>query len=157
REGAMTAGTHAFINRSARLAGGLYLSLVPLGFLSFVYIPSVLVVRGDVAATSRNIMASEWLFRAGTVTHLISQVIVFFLALALYRVLSSVNKERAVVMVVLALICVPISCLAEINNLAALRLLSGAGDGGFTSTQPRGARRSPSSPRWQSWCSHCGS
>jgi hypothetical protein len=132
----MTAsGTRASINRTARLAGGLYLSLVPLGFFSFVHVPSVVLVRGDNAATSRNIIASEWLFRAGTVSHLISQIIVVFLALALYRLLKPVNKDRAVIMVVLALLCVPISFLAEVNNLAALRLLSTAGEAAFTSTQ----------------------
>lgn len=131
----MTATTHAAIKRTARLAGGLYLSLVPLGFFSFVYVPSVLFVRGDAAATSRNIRASEGLFRAGMVSHLISQVVVVFLALALYRLLSSVNKDRAVLMVVLALLCVPISFVSEVNNLAALRLLSGADDGGATTTQ----------------------
>lgn len=131
----MTAGTYASIKRTARLAGGLYLSLVPLGFFSFVYVPSVLFVRGDAAATSRNIMASEWLFRAGTVSHLISQIIVVFLVLALYRLLKPVNKDHAVLMVVLALLCVPISFVTEVNNLAALRLLSGADDGAFTSSQ----------------------
>jgi hypothetical protein len=65
----MTAAEHAAVNRTARLAGGLYLSLVPFGFFSFVYVPSVLLVRGDAAATSRNIMASEWLFRSGTISH----------------------------------------------------------------------------------------
>jgi hypothetical protein len=108
---------------------------MPLGFFSFVYVPSALVVRGDAAATSRNIVTSEWLFRAGTVSHLISQIIVVFLVLALYRLLKPVNRDRAVVMIVLALLCVPISFLTEVNNLAALRLLSGAEDGAFTSIQ----------------------
>jgi Domain of unknown function (DUF4386) len=103
--------------------------------LSFVYVPSVLFLRGDVAATSRNIMASEWLFRIGTVSHLISQIIVPFLALSMYRLLKHVNKEHAVVMVVLALLCIPISFLTEVNHLAALRLLSSAGEGSFTSSQ----------------------
>jgi hypothetical protein len=80
-------------------------------------------------------MASEWLFRAGTVSHLISQIIVVFLVLTLYRLFKPVNKDRAVLMVVLALPCVPISFLTEVNNLAALRLLSGADDGPFTATQ----------------------
>jgi hypothetical protein len=131
----MTAAEHAAVNRTARLAGGLYLSLVPFGFFSFVYVPSVLLVRGDAAATSRNIMASEWLFRSGTISHLISQVIVVFLALALYRLLEPVNKDHAVLMVVLALLGIPISFLTEVNHLAVLRLLNGVGDGAFTSTQ----------------------
>jgi hypothetical protein len=131
----MTAEAHASINRTARLAGGLYLSLAPFGIFSFVYVPSVLFVRGDAAATSRNIMASEWLFRAGAVSHLISQIIVVFLVLALYRLLKPVNRDHAVIMVVLALLCVPISFLTEVNNLAALRLLGSADDGAFTSSQ----------------------
>ncbi len=131
----MTAEAHASINNTARLAGGLHLSLVPFGVFSFVYVPSVFVVRGDAAATCRNIIASEWLFRSGTISHLISQIIVIFLALALYRILKPVNKDHAVVMVVLALLGIPISFLTEVNHLAVLRLLSGMGDGVFTSTQ----------------------
>jgi hypothetical protein len=118
----MPAETYASIQRTARLAGGLYLSLAPFGVFSFVYVPSVLFVRGDAAATSRNIMASEWLFRSGTVSHLISQIIVPFLALAMYRLLKHANKEHAAVMVVLALLCVPISFLTEVNHPAALVL-----------------------------------
>lgn len=129
------AGAHASINKTARLAGGLYLSLVPLGFFSFVYVPMTLFVRGDAAATSRNIMASEGLFRAGIASHLLSQIIVVFLMLTLYRLLKPVNKDHAMLMVVLALLCVPISFLTEVNNLTILRLLDGANDGAFTPTQ----------------------
>jgi hypothetical protein len=95
----------------------------------------VLFVRGDAAATSRNIVASEGLFRAGIMSHLISQIVVVFLVLTLYRLFKPVNEDHARLMVVLALVCVPISFLTEVNNLAALRLLSGADDGGLTSTQ----------------------
>jgi hypothetical protein len=113
----MTAGAQTSINRTARLAGGLHLSLLPFGFFSFVYVPSVLLVRGAAAATARNIMASEGLFRGGIISHLISQVIVVFLVLALYRLLEPVNKDRAVVMAVLALLGIPISVAAEVNRL----------------------------------------
>lgn len=131
----MTAGAHASINRTARLAGGLYLALMPFGFFGIIYVPSVLLVPGDAATTSRNIMASEWLFRSGTVSHLIGQIIFIFLVLALYRLLKPVNKDHAVLMVVLVLLGIPIAFLNEVNHLAALRLLSSADDGAFTSTQ----------------------
>src|SRR6266508_816711 len=107
----MTTETHASINRTARRAGGLYLSLALFGFYSFVYVPSVLLVRGDAATTSRNILASERLFRSGTVSHLISQVVVVFLVLALYRLLKPVNRDHAALMVVLALLSIPIAFL----------------------------------------------
>jgi hypothetical protein len=108
---------------------------MPFGFFGIIYVPSVLLVPGDAATTSRNIMASEWLFRSGTVSHLIGQIIFIFLVLTLYRLLQPVNKEHAVLMVVLALLGIPIAFLNEVNHLAALRLLSSADDGAFTSTQ----------------------
>src|SRR5512146_2560829 len=131
----MTAGAHASINRTARLAGALYMALMPFGFFGVIYVTSFLLVSGDAATTSRNIMASEWLFRSGTVSHLISQVILIFLALVLYRLLKPVNKDHAVLIVVLALIAVPIAFLGEVNHLAVLRLLANADDGAFTRSQ----------------------
>jgi hypothetical protein len=131
----MTAGVHASINRTARLAGALYLALMPFGFFGIIYVPSVLVVSGDAATTSRNIMSSEWLFRTGTVSHLISQIVFIFLVLALYRLLKPVNKDHAVLMVVLALPAVPIAFLSEVNHLAVLRLLANADDGALTAMQ----------------------
>ena len=105
------------------------------GFFGIMYVPSVLVVPGDAASTARNIMASEWLFRSGTVSHLIGQTIFIFLVLALYRLLKPVDKNRAVLMVLLALLGVPIAFLNEVHHLGALRLLSSPADGAFTSTQ----------------------
>jgi hypothetical protein len=121
----------AAVKRTARRAGFLYLCLIPLGVFSFVYVPSVLFVRGDAAATSRNIAASEALFRGGAVSHLLSQILVVFVALSLYRLLEPVNRNRAVVMVVLALLGLPISFLNEVHNLAALRVLDGGSNAAF--------------------------
>lgn len=131
----MTAKARASANRTARLAGALYLALMPFGFFGIMYVPSVLLVTGDAASTSRNIMASEWLLRSGAVSHLISQIILIFLALALYRLLKPVNKDYAVLMVVLALIAVPIASLNDVNHLAALRVLANVDDGAFTASQ----------------------
>jgi hypothetical protein len=74
----MTADDRTAIRKTARVAGGLYLSLVPLGIISFVYVPSLVLVPGNAAATAGNILASERVFRLGTASHLLSQVIVVF-------------------------------------------------------------------------------
>lgn len=129
----MTADDHTAIRKTARVVGGLYLSLVPLGIFSFVYVPSLVFVPGNAAATASNIVASEWVFRLGMAGHLVSQVIVVFLVLALYRILRPVNADRAMAMVVLALLCVPISFVAEVNALGAVQLLATFGDGATTS------------------------
>src|SRR5512144_2869274 len=100
----MIAGEHASINRTARLAGALYLAAMPFAFFGIMYVPSVLLVPGDPAATSRNILASQWLFRSGTVSHLIGQIIFIFQVLALYRLLKPVNENHAALMVILVLV-----------------------------------------------------
>jgi hypothetical protein len=100
--------------------------MMPFSFFGIMYVPSVLVVRGDPAATASNIITSEWLFRSGTVGHLVGQIIFVFLVLALYQLLAPVNRGHAVLMVVLALLGVPVAFVNEVNHLAVLRLLSGA-------------------------------
>jgi len=111
------------INRTARLAGALYLAMAPFSVFGILYVPSALIVPGDAAATAVNIMTSEGLFRSGILSHLIGQTIFILLPLVLYRLLKPVNPSLAVVMVILALVGVPIAFLNELNQLAVLRLL----------------------------------
>ena len=110
----------------ARGAGVLYLLLIIFGGYSFLYVFSSLVVPGDAAATANNIMASESLFRSGIVTWLISQTVFILLVLALYKLLKPVNKNAALLMVIFVLVSVPIAFINELNQFAALLLLSGA-------------------------------
>src|SRR4028118_328596 len=49
----------------ARVAGFLYLALAVLGAFGLVYVPSMIIVAGDAAATANNIGASEPLCRLG--------------------------------------------------------------------------------------------
>ena len=112
-------------SRDARLAGVLYLAIGALGPFSLKYVPNALIVRGDAAATAARIRASEMLFRAGIAAELLGTIVFLFVVLALYRLLSSVNKSYAAVMVILAAVSVPISCLNQVNELTALTLLRG--------------------------------
>ncbi len=112
------------INKTARIAGLLYLILAPIGFFGIMYVPSTIVVAGDAATTVSNIMANESLFRLGIVSALITQIIQIFLVLVLYKLLKPVNKNHAVLMAVFILVAVPIAMLNELNNFAALQLLS---------------------------------
>lgn len=113
------------IQRTARVAGFLYLLLFPAAF-GLIYVPSRLVVPGDAAATASKIMASESLFRLGIVSNLFTSIVSIFVVLALYKLLKPVNKNMASLMVIFALAAVPIWMLGELTQLAALVLLSGA-------------------------------
>lgn len=110
----------------ARIAGVLYLLMIPLGIFGILYIPTTLIVAGDAAATAANIMASESLFRLSIVSALLVQLDQIFLVLVLYKLLKYVNKIHAVLMVVFALAAVPIAMFNELNHFAVLLLLGGA-------------------------------
>src|ERR1039457_6400683 len=86
-------------DKAARVAGAVYLSMAVTAPFSLIYIPRTLIVRADATATANNILAHETLFRLGIVADLITSVIFVFLVMALYRLLSGVNKKHAALMV----------------------------------------------------------
>jgi hypothetical protein len=109
---------------TARLAGFLYLLVVPLGIFS-LYVSSSLIVSGNAARTADNILASESLFRLGIVSDLLAALVMLMVVLVLYRLLEPVNKNVAAVMVVFVLVAVPITMLNKLNQLAVLQILNG--------------------------------
>jgi hypothetical protein len=113
------------IKKTARVAGFLSLLVIVFGIFA-EFVRQSLIVPGDAATTVNNIMASESLFRLGFVIDLIHYTILMLLPLALYKLLKPVNKNHALLMVILVLVGVPIAMLNLLNQFAALLLLSGA-------------------------------
>jgi len=113
-------------NKTARIAGLLYLLVAVCGTFNAMYGPSSLIAPGDAATTVNNIMASESLFRLSIASDIIGQTAHIWLVLALYKLLKPVNDNHAVLMVIIGLIGVPIAMLNMLNHFAALLLLSGA-------------------------------
>jgi hypothetical protein len=111
------------INKTARITGLLYLTLLPLGILGILYIPANLIVPEDATATVGNIMANEMLFRFSIVAALLIPLINMAVVLLLYRLLKPVNKIHALLMVLLILLPAPIAMINELNQLAILLLL----------------------------------
>jgi hypothetical protein len=87
---------------------------------------SPLIVFGDAATTARNIMASEWQFRIGIVGDLVSAVFFLLAAWALYALLKSVNKDLALLFLLLNLGGSAVYSISLLNQFAAVLLLSGA-------------------------------
>lgn len=110
--------------KQARIAGLLYLLLVPTGIFSLIYVPSTLIVSGDAAATMLNIEASEFLYRSGIYVGLLSSLIYLLVALALYRLLKDVGEKHAVLMVAFVVLSVAASFANSFNQLAVLIILS---------------------------------
>src|SRR6266498_2998173 len=114
------------LKKAARIAGAIYASMVVTGPFSLIYVPSKLIVRGDATATASNILAHETMFRLAILADLIGSVIFICLAIALYKLLSGVNKTWAGLMVALVLVSAAVGFLNTLNNIAALTLFRGA-------------------------------
>jgi len=111
--------------KAARIAGAIYLSLVLIAPFAMLYVPGKLIVRGNAAATADNILAHETMFRLSILGDLIGHVIFICLAIALYRLLSNVNKTWAMLMVAFVLVSAAVGFLNALNNVAAVILFRG--------------------------------
>ncbi len=113
------------IKKAARIAGAVYLSMVVTAPFSLIYVPSKLIVRGNAAATADNILAHETMFRLSIYGDLVGQVIFICLAIALYRLLSGVNRIWAALMVAFVLVSAAVGFVNTLNDIAALILFRG--------------------------------
>lgn len=115
------------IQRTARLAGVLYLIIIICAGFSQGYVRSQVIEPGDAVATADNIAASEGLFRLGFVTDLIAFMADAIVAILLYVLLRPVSKTLSLVAASLRLLAHPaIAGINLLNHLAAVLLLSGA-------------------------------
>src|SRR5229473_2803818 len=114
------------LKKAARIAGAIYLSLVLVAPFSMLYVPGKLIVRGNATATADNILAHETMFRLSIFGDLIGQVIFICLGIALYRLLSNVNKTWAALLVAFVLVSAAVGFLNTLNNIAAVTLFRGA-------------------------------
>lgn len=113
-------------SRLARVAGLLYLVVVLTGIFSLGYVPSRLVVHGDVHATLERMAASEALLRYGIASFVVEQVAFLLLAFALFRLLRHADQAVAVIMVALVAVSVPIALVSVTARLDLLSLLDRA-------------------------------
>jgi hypothetical protein len=114
------------INKTARIAGFLYLIYILITIPADVLARSPLIVYGDAIGTAKNIMASEWQFRIGITGDLVSAVFFLLAAWALYALLKPVNKDMALLFLLLNLGGVAVYSISLLNQFAAVLLLSGA-------------------------------
>lgn len=113
------------IKKQSRRAAILYfLNALPAPF-ALLYVPSMLVVRGDALATANNVRDSETLLRFGIAGELFCSTVVIFAVLAFYSLFKAVSAKHARAMLILMLISVPISYLNVLNDLAAITFARG--------------------------------
>jgi hypothetical protein len=111
--------------KTARIAGVFYLIFILTTVLATT-IRDKFIVSGDAIVTANNIVASQGLFRAGIVIELVSAMFFVLAAWALFVLLKPVNKNLALLFLILNLGGVAVECLNVLNLYAALQFLSGA-------------------------------
>ncbi|MGU3373733.1 DUF4386 domain-containing protein [Chryseobacterium sp. M5A1_1a] len=113
-------------NKTARLAGFIYLVVIITGFFSLMYVPSQLIVWEDPTLTFHNISSSVSLFRLGIASSMLCYIAFALLPLVLYQLFKSVNENAARVMVIFAIISVPISFINLQSKFSVLTIIEGA-------------------------------
>ena len=111
---------------AAKVAGFLYLFQMATAIFGESYVRGQLIVRGDATRTAQNIIGAERLFRLSIAGDLVTYTTVIVLIWALYVVVRPVDKNLALLAVLFRLAENAVLCVATVNSLVALRLLSGA-------------------------------
>ena len=114
------------VNKTARIAGFFYLLYFVVEILADALGRSPLIAMEDAAVTAGNIVAHEWQFRIGIVGDLVAGVLFFLAAWALYALLKPVNKNLALLFMLLNLGGVAVRFAVDLDYIAALLLSSGA-------------------------------
>ena len=110
----------------ARICGVLYLYIIVAGIFAELFVRSRLL-SADAAATARNIMANESLFRLGFAGELLHLAFDVAVAVILYALLRPVDRNIALLAAFMRFACAIILAVASLSHFAALRLLADAG------------------------------
>jgi hypothetical protein len=116
----------AWPQKAARLAGLAYLVTIVTGLFAELGVRGNVIVSGDAAATARNVMASEGLWRMGFVADLIGGATYLAVTLLLYELLRPVSRSLSLLAAFFSLVGIAIGGGAALAHLAPLFLLNGA-------------------------------
>ena len=118
--------------KTARIAGFLFLLMVVTGLFAEMFFRQGLFT-GGVAVTANNILSHPFLYRAGVLSDLVMSTAYLFTALALYKLLVSVNKSLASLMVLFAAAGAVLLLMNVLNEFAPLYILQSRSPSGALS------------------------
>ena len=108
----------------ARVAGFAYLLIIIISILNANFVDSILIVPGNDALTANNIMANDLLFRIGIAGVIIIYSSVVLLSLSLYVILKTVNKNLALLALILRSGEAILGCSTVLISFIVLLLLN---------------------------------
>lgn len=108
----------------ARLAGLIYLMVIAGGIFAELMVRGKLVVTGDPAATARNIISHETLYRWGFAVEIFYCMLNLPLILIFYRLFNPVNRNLTFLVVVFSITGTAVEAVSLLFHFAPLILLS---------------------------------
>ena len=120
----MHLGTSASPRLKARLAGLCYLATIGVGAFDHIFVGGRLIVAGDAAATARNILASEQLYRLAFTLDLIPVYIM--VTLLFYDLFKPVSPGLSRLAAFSSLVGGAVGSTIGLLQLAPLTVLSGS-------------------------------
>jgi hypothetical protein len=115
----------ASLGKTGRVAGFMFLLSLMVPLLNWIFVLSKFIVAENAVETARNILANEFLFRIGIINDLITSAVVAILALALYIILKSWNKNLALLALFLKLTEAILLAVIALGDFIALLILNG--------------------------------
>jgi len=110
----------------ARIAGALYLAVIVLGLYAEMFVRGPFIVSGDAAATARNIMAHEGVWRMAFAADLLADAFYVAVTVILYELLRPVNRSLSLTAAAVSLMGISLWAVGALFHLAPLIALSGA-------------------------------
>jgi len=112
--------------RIVRFTGAMYLLQMAAGVFAQMHARGSLIVRDNAMQTAQNILDSELLFRIGIASDLVTYTAVLLATWGLYVLLRPVDRNLAMLAVLIRLMELAVHFNMTVNSLAVLRMLSGA-------------------------------
>jgi len=102
----------------------MFLCSLLIPTLNWIFVLSKFIAPENAISTAHNILANKFMFRIGILNEVITAIVIVLLSLALYIILKPVNKNLALLALVLKLIDAFLTVVIALGHLIVLQLLS---------------------------------
>lgn len=113
--------------RYARLAGGLYLTVIALGIFAEGYVVNTMTVAGDMSASALNIVSGATLWNLGVLANVLLVVCALPLSWFIYLLLRPAGKNLMVLALLFNLVSLAVEAISKLALILVLPILTSAG------------------------------